>query len=224
MKLVIFDFDGTIADTSLGILDSHQYALKSMGRSVPSEKELRKVVGGNLLKIYIEKFEFEEKDARRAVQIYRERYAEVGIHNATLYPGFKETLEKLKTIGYNIGIATLKAESFAELMIQEMGIAEYFDEVCGMDPNDGLDKAGLVLKCCELCGCHKEEAVLVGDSNNDWLGTQQAGVKFVGVTYGFGFKPDTEYEFLTIDAPIELLDVMGHGVLSDTLWACQTTD
>lgn len=205
MKLVIFDFDGTIADTSSGILDSHQYALKAMGRTVPSEAELRKVIGGNLLKIYIEKFGFEEEQAREAVRIYRERYAEVGIHKATLYPGFKEMLEELKKRDYKIGIATLKAENFAKLMVQEMGIAEYFDEICGMDPNDGLDKAGLVLKCCELCNCRKEEAVLVGDSNNDWIGSQQAGVNFIGVTYGFGFKSNENYEFITIDKPIELL-------------------
>lgn len=208
MKLVIFDFDGTIADTSPGILDSHQYALKSMGRSVPSEQELRKVIGGNLLKIYIEKFGFYEEQAREAVCIYRERYAEVGIHKATLYTGFKEMLVELKRKGYKIGIATLKAESFAKLMVQEMGIAEYFNEICGMDPNDGLDKADLVLKCCELCGCRKEESVLVGDSNNDWLGSQKAGVNFIGVTYGFGFKEEEKYEFTTINNPMELINLL----------------
>lgn len=203
MKLIIFDFDGTIADTSAGILDSHQYALKAMGRNVPSEAELRTVIGGNLLKIYIEKFGFEEKEARKAVQIYRERYAEVGIHKATLYPGFKEMLVMLKKKGLKIGIATLKAESFVKLMVQEMGIAESFDEICGMDPDDGLDKAGLVLKCCELCGCDKKDAVLVGDSNNDWIGSQQAGVNFIGVTYGFGFTANIEYDFATINNPTE---------------------
>ena len=207
MKLVIFDFDGTIADTSPGILDSHQYALKGMGRIVPLEAELRKVIGGNLLKIYIEKFGFDEEQAREAVRIYRERYAEVGIHQATLYPGFKEMLVELKRKGYKIGIATLKEESFAKLMVQEMGIADFFDEICGMDSNDGLDKAGLIMKCCESCGCHKGEAILVGDSNNDWHGSQQAGVNFIGVTYGFGFKKEEKYEFTTIDKPMELIDL-----------------
>ena len=213
MKLVIFDFDGTIADTSPGILDSHKYALKAMGRTVPPEAELRKVIGGNLLKIYIEKFGFEEEQAREAVRIYRERYAEVGIHIATLYPGFKEMLEELKQAGYKIGIATLKAESFAKIMVQEMGIAEYFDEICGMDPNDGLDKAGLILKCCDLCSCDKKDAILVGDSNNDLLGSQQAGVNFVGVTYGFGFKPNEDYEFITVDKPSKLVDLLKLGLV-----------
>lgn len=208
MKLVIFDFDGTIADTSPGILDSHQFTLKVMGRNIPSKGELRNVIGGNLLKIYIDKFGFEEEKAREAIHIYRERYAEVGIHKATLYPGFKEMLAELKAEKYKIGIATLKAENFAKAMVQEMGITEYFDVVCGMDSNDGLDKASLILKCCELCGCHKEDAVLIGDSSNDYIGSQQAGVNFIGVTYGFGFKPDKEYEFITIDSPPELVNLL----------------
>lgn len=207
-KLVIFDFDGTIADTSLGILDSHIFALSAMGRAVPSEEELRKVIGGNLLKVYINTFKFLEADAREAVRVYRERYAQVGIHKATLYLGFKEMLADLKNKGYRIGIATLKAESFAKIMVQEMHIARYFDEICGMDPNDGLDKAGLILKCCDLCGCEKENAVLIGDSNNDWIGSKQAEVSFIGVTYGFGFKPGNEYEFITIDKPMELTEIL----------------
>lgn len=208
MKLVIFDFDGTIADTSGGILDSHRFALNAMGREIPTEEELRGVIGGNLLKTYIECFSFAEPDAREAVRIYRERYAEVGIYNAVLYPGFADLVKELKNKGYKIGVATLKAESFAKIMLKELGISNYFDEVCGMDPNDGLDKAGLILKCCDLCGCEKKEAILVGDSNNDYIGSKQSGVDFIGVTYGFGFKPDEMYDFKTVDNCSELLNLL----------------
>ena len=208
MKLVIFDFDGTIADTSGGILDSHRFALNAMGREIPTEEELRGVIGGNLLKTYIECFSFDEPDAREAVRIYRERYAEVGIYNAVLYPGFADLVKELKNKGYKIGVATLKAESFAKIMLKELGISNYFDEVCGMDPNDGLDKAGLILKCCDLCGCEKKEAILVGDSNNDYIGSKQSGVDFIGVTYGFGFKPDEMYDFKTVDNCSELLNLL----------------
>lgn len=204
-KLVIFDFDGTIADTSGGILDSHKFVLNAMGKEIPTEEELRGVIGGNLLKTYIEHFDFAEPDARDAVRIYRERYAEVGIHNAVLYPGFTDMVKKLKNRGYKVGVATLKAENFAKIMLNELDISNYFDEVCGMDPDDGLNKAGLILKCCDLCGCRKDEAILVGDSNNDYIGSRQAGVDFIGVTYGFGFKKGIKYDFKTVDSCSELL-------------------
>lgn len=201
IKLVIFDFDGTIADTSEGIIDAHKHTLKTMGRDIPSDNELRSIIGGNLLKTYIEKFGFEETIAREAVSIYRERYANIGIHKAELYPGFSDMLTVLKERGYKTGVATLKAEVFAKTMLNEMGILERFDEVCGMDPNDGLDKAGLILKCAALCGTSIDQTVLVGDSNNDLSGAQKAGVHFIGVTYGFGFVPEYNYEFITADCP-----------------------
>ncbi len=208
MKLVIFDFDGTIADTSGGILDSHRFALNAMGKEIPSEEELRSVIGGNLLKTYIDRFGFTEPAAKEAVRIYRGRYAEVGIHQSVIYPGFSDMVKKLRNKGYKIGVATLKAENFAKIMLADMGIADYFDEICGMDPNDGLDKAGLIMKCCDLCGCGKDEAILVGDSNNDYIGSQKSGVDFIGVTYGFGFKQGEKYDFKTVNSCAELLSFL----------------
>ena len=199
MKLIIFDFDGTIADTSEGILDAHRFVLNTMGREVPSEEELRGVIGANLLTTYIEKFGFSDLDARVAVRVYRERYAEVGIHKAISYPGFVDVIKNLKNKGYKIGVATLKVEDFAKSMLNEMEIVDYFDAICGMDSNDSFNKAGLILKCCDLCGCEKRETTLVGDSKNDFIGAEQAEVDFIGVTYGFGFKPEEKYEFKTVE-------------------------
>lgn len=208
IKLVIFDFDGTIADTSEGILDAHRYTLETMGRDIPSDDELRSIIGGNLLKTYIEKFGFEEKTARKAVSIYRERYATEGIHKAVLYPGFSDMLNALKKAGYKMGVATLKAEAFAKTMLNEMGILDFFDEVCGMDPDDGLDKAGLILKCVNLCKVSTVQSLLIGDSNNDLLGSEQSGIHFIGVTYGFGFKKENHYKFITADSTKEVLHIL----------------
>jgi phosphoglycolate phosphatase len=201
---VIFDLDGTIADTSEGILDSHRYTLDSLNRQRPSETELRGLIGGNLLKTYIDVFGFPERVAKTAVKTYRRRYSEVGIHMASVYPGFIDMLRELKAFGYRIGVATLKADVFAKAMLIELGVSEFFDAVCGVDENDELDKAGLILQCCQLCGCHKEEAMLVGDTDSDYYGSRQAGVRFIGVTYGFGYRPNVRYSFKTVGSPEEL--------------------
>ena len=206
-KLIVFDFDGTIADTAPGILDSHRFAFKSMGRVIPPENEIRNVIGGNLLEVYRNIFSFLEEDARKAIALYRERYSTVGIHKAELYNGIVETLISLKNNGYKLCIATLKAEPFAISMSQELGIFDLFDEICGMDKNDVLNKSSLIDLCCERCECGKDATVLVGDSVNDLKGAQQAGVNFVGVTYGYGFIPGFEYDFFTVDKPNELLKI-----------------
>lgn len=205
-RLVIFDFDGTIADTSEGILDSHIFALKTMGRDVPPEAVLRNIIGGNLLSIYVNTFGFSELEAREAVKIYRRRYSEVGIHLAVLYPGFSGLLKYLKKNDYSVGIATLKSETFAKKMIDEMCISPYFDYVCGMDENDSFDKAGLIRRCMNLAELSTKDTVLIGDTNNDYRGAETVGISFIGVTYGFGLKKNIPYDFLTVDSPWEIIE------------------
>lgn len=207
-KLIIFDFDGTIADTSEGILDSHRYTLAAMGSSIPSKNILRSIIGGALLETYKKRFGLTENQARRAVNIYRERYAEIGIHKACLYPGVKEMISELKSQGYKIGVATLKAERFATCMLDEMGIIDYFDVICGMDDSDEHTKASLVRKCCASSGVDEHETVLVGDSDSDINGSIEAQVDFIGVTYGFGFKPNFNYDFCTVDHVQELINYL----------------
>lgn len=207
-KLVIFDFDGTIADTSPGILDSHRFALETMKHDIPSEKALREAIGGNLLQTYIMKFGFEEEKAREAVKIYRNRYSQVGIHMAVLYPGFESMLQKLKESGVMIGVATLKADRFAKVMLEELGISQYFDAVCGMDEYDKMTKSDLIKKCCGDCKISEADTVLIGDSNNDLHGAVEAGVEFVAVTYGFGFRKDEQYNFLSADSTAEVYQII----------------
>lgn len=210
-KLVIFDFDGTIADTSPGILDAHRFALSYMGKNIPSDSELSTVIGGHLLDTYIYRFGFSETQAREAVRVYRERYAKVGIHKAELYPEFEKMAKKLYEKGYLIGVATLKAEKFAEIMLRELGIRKWFNTVCGMDEHDDLDKAGLIKKCCSLCEVSEKNTILVGDSNNDAIGARESGVDFLGVTYGFGFHKDQKYDFCTVDSVVDILGYLLNG-------------
>ena len=204
---IIFDFDGTIADTSEGIIDAHVYALKFMGKKVPPTEEIYNLIGGQLLKIYNEIFDFPLQKAHSAIEIYRKRYAEVGIHKATLYPDFQSVLKTLKSRGFKIGLATLKAETFAKIMLEELDIIQYFDCICGMDLNDTLTKADLIIKCLNNLQCGSEEALFVGDSEPDLQGALKVGVEFLGVTYGFGFKKNEKYDFKTIDNCSELLAI-----------------
>jgi len=187
-RLVVFDMDGTLADTSEGIINCHKHAHRVMGREEPEQETLLNIIGGPLLRTYETRFCFSKEDARKAVDAYRERYAQHGIHEAKLYDGIYELLHALKKRGCFLGVATLKAERFAKVMLAEMGVAEMFDIICGVDEKDSRTKAQLISMCMQHTGVCKEETVLVGDSEHDQKGALEAGVGFVGVTYGFGFS------------------------------------
>lgn len=204
-ELVIFDFDGTIADTSAGIIDSHKYTLKNLHLASPSDNELRTLIGNNLLKTYIEVFGLNESSSRHAVDLYRRRYSKVGIHKATVYPGFREMLSELKKAGCKIGLATLKSEKFSIVMLGEINCLPFFDYIFGMDNNDIETKTSLIKKTIEASFVPIEKCLYVGDTIGDYEGAKRNNIDFLGVTYGFGFETGREYAFNTVDTPYQIL-------------------
>lgn len=211
-KLIIFDLDGTLADTSDGIINCHMHANESMGKPIYDRSVLASVIGGPLLDTYRTKFAYSEEDAREAVRIYRERYKAVGFTEATLYDGMKEALTELKARGYLLAVATLKAERFAIPMLELLGVGGLFDLIHGVDDNDTHTKSSLLNLCMEELGCTREESVLVGDSMHDSTGAKKSGIDFIGATYGFGFKSEEDLATLDpvsiIKKPLDLLSFL----------------
>ena len=210
-KLIIFDMDGTLADTSEGIVSGHKYANVMMGRPEPTDEQLSGIIGGPLTYTYTKRFGYSEEDAKKAIAIYRERYATHGIYEAKLYDGMKETLAELKARGYMLAVATLKAESFAKTMLTNMEAAEYFDVIYGVDDNYTRTKSDLILLACNYCNTATGDAILVGDSIHDENGARDAGVDFLACTYGFGFSSPTDLDghgaFAIAETPKKLLEI-----------------
>jgi phosphoglycolate phosphatase len=211
-KLIIFDLDGTIADTSRGIINCHKHANAMMGNKIEDEKMLASVIGGPLLNTYRTKFGYSEADARLAVDIYRERYATEGFKEAVLYPEMEKTLIALKEKGYRLAVATLKAEKFAIPMLKELGVGDLFDVIHGVDDKDTHTKSSLIDLCIKELECTKEESVLVGDSIHDARGAMESGIDFIAATYGFGFQTENELDSAhactIIHSPAELNDIL----------------
>lgn len=192
-RLIIFDLDGTLADTSSGILECHRYTNRVMGRPIVDETILKRIIGGPLLKTYQNLFGYSEYDAKQAVQIYREHYAEVGFLRSVLYPGMRECLTDLKEHGYLLAVATLKEEELAKKLLDMLGVSTLFDVIHGMDAEDTLSKGDLLNMCMDELGTSRQDTILIGDSLHDANGAQQAGIGFLGVSYGFGFNQYGEH-------------------------------
>lgn len=212
-KSVLFDLDGTLADTSLGITNCHRYTLHQMGKSLPSDKVLYEVIGAPLMETYRTRFGFDSVNVKIAVDIYRKHYGETGIYQASLYDGMEDTLSRLSQRGYIMGVATLKKEEFAVRILKQLGIAQYFSTIKGMDGLDHLTKKDIIIRCMNEFELSKGQVVLVGDSHFDSMGAMEAGIDFIGVTYGFGFKSKQEVygsnAAYAIDRPEELDDFLG---------------
>lgn len=194
-KAILFDLDGTLTDSGEGITKSVQYALERIGKPEPDLQKLRVFVGPPLIEQFEKYAGIDEKTARRAVEIYRERYAPIGIYENELYPGIEDMLAGLKNRGYKIGIASSKPENFVKIVAEYFHIESYFDEIVGSEPEGGrTNKTEVIEEALRRMGLtdHRDQVIMVGDKEHDVFGARRAGLECIAVSYGYGTKEELE--------------------------------
>ena len=193
-QTILFDLDGTLTDPGEGITRSVSYALKSFGIHVPDRKELYPFIGPPLLDSFMEFYGFSEKEARQAVEKYREYFREQGIFENELYPGVPEALEKLKQAGSRLVLATSKPEPYAKIILEHFRLGGYFDFAFGSQLDGTRSKKGEVIAhALRHCGKGPEEkALMVGDRKHDVQGALENGLLCAGVLYGYGSREELE--------------------------------
>ncbi len=211
-KCVVFDMDGTLVDSYKGIYRAYRWALNALGREFGGESFVRRAIGAPLPLVFENMSGLTGEEIPKAVDAYRRYYQQQGKREVTAYAGMAEALQALKAGGCSLGVATLKKETFAQDILRETGLASYFDAVHGMDRDDRLTKAELIRRCMRDMRADDKETVLVGDSAFDAQGAQEAGVAFLAVTYGFGFRDGKEARALgakwVADAPGQIPDAV----------------
>jgi len=211
-KLVIFDLDGTLMDTSSGIFATANKAVELVGR-VPEHdiSQLSKFIGPPLVHCFINTYNLDEELIPDAIEHYRKEYHLRGQFGAKEYPSMKDTLEKLKERGYLLAVGTLKTESLALSMMDHFGFAPYFSSIRGGDLTSKLSKADIINNVLADLGIDATDAVLIGDTVHDEEGAKEANVSFIAVDYGFGFprgQQKTRSMMAVVSSPEELLSLL----------------
>lgn len=186
-SLIIFDLDGTILDTSRGILNSVRYAEQNMGLEEAPIEIIQSFLGPPPKTQYQKVYMLNEEDAARATIYHREYGSQKGIYEADIYQGIEELLAMLKQVNVKIAVATLKRQDIATKILGEFGLVDCFDRIIGMDENESFTKADLLENACKTLEVDLSDAVLIGDSNYDAIGAMEANMDFIAVTYGYGF-------------------------------------
>ncbi|WP_122642598.1 HAD family hydrolase [Luxibacter massiliensis] len=185
---VLFDLDGTLTDSGPGIINGVQYALEKFGIASGDPSELKAFVGPPLLSQFQAYCSFSLEESRRAVEYYREYYRETGLYENEVYEGIPELLEALKKAGRKIFMATSKPQEFAEKIAGHFGLARYFDFIGGSLMDGRRVRKSEVIEYV-LDSCHmadRGQAIMVGDRDYDIIGAKEAGVRSMGVLYGYG--------------------------------------
>lgn len=187
-EAVLFDVDGTILDTSSGILHSVKDAIIKYSLPMPDDAELLKFIGPPMEWSMESHFGITGEKLKEVVGYFRERYANYNLMEATPYEGIYDLFAFLKSNGIPTAIATYKKQDYAERICRGFGFGEYTDLIYGSDYEGKLTKADIIDLCIEkLSASTRDRILMVGDSKHDANGALKAGVKFCGVSYGFGF-------------------------------------
>lgn len=189
---VIFDFDGTVADTAEGIFSSVRYALRTMGYPQAPEQTLRKFIGPPLVYSFQNFIGMPQAEAERAVVIYRNFYGDSGKYMLYFYPGIPELMCELHNAGIMTGIASAKPDLYIRQILEHFKMDHLFDVVQGVTMEEkSADKSGVIETVIRRLGVADLSRVLmVGDTPYDIRGAKKVGIDSLGVLYGYGAKED----------------------------------
>lgn len=193
---VLFDLDGTLTDSAEGIINCVDYALTKMGREPLEPDKRRLYIGPPLYDSFQRINGFSEEEAHECVRIYRERFSVIGWKENRVYTGIARLLRSLKQNGVYTAIASAKPETFTRYVADYFGLSKYLDCLSAAPMNySGMPKSEIIRNALpEGARC----PVMVGDRLYDIEGAKGAGIKSIGVTYGYG----TEEELLEAGADV----------------------
>ena len=199
-EAAIFDFDGTLVDTSGGVMGGVSYALGELYGERHTLESLRDYMGPPLSKSFA-RHGYPEQDRERFLRLYTEFYDREGIYTCRLYPGVERGLGLLRQRGVRLAVASSKSRpSIISTFRQCGGDCGIFEVIAGAaDSGDNTGKAACIARVLEALGISDpERAVMVGDRYLDAEGAAGNALPFAAALYG-GFGPREEFQPWRVD-------------------------
>ena len=192
MKLIIFDFDGTLADTCQLIVETMQQTIQALELTPCTDEQCASMIGLPLKQAFIELIPMSDEMGDRCVDTYRRIFNENNaLYVIPTFPNVIDTLFRLSAEGYILTIASSRSRKSLLDFVHTMHLEEIFSYILGAD-DVILSKPHPepVLRTLEAFDCSPEEALVVGDMKYDIEMGRRAGTRTCGVTYGNGSPQD----------------------------------
>ena len=192
MKLIIFDFDGTLADTRQLIVETMQQTIQALELTPCTDEQCASMIGLPLKQAFIELIPMSDEMGDRCVDTYRRIFNENNaLYVIPTFPNVIDTLFRLSAEGYILTIASSRSRKSLLDFVHTMHLEEIFSYILGAD-DVILSKPHPepVLRTLEAFDCSPEEALVVGDMKYDIEMGRRAGTRTCGVTYGNGSLQD----------------------------------
>ena len=199
-RTIVYDLDGTLADTAEDLIATLNWLLKREGLEPIGVESARSLVGAGARALIRRGFlasgrSVEAPKLETLFTDYLDHYDAHIADRTKLYPGVEKALCAFARSGVRQAVCTNKIESSAKLLIAKLGIAERFAFICGQDTfGVGKPNAKPLLETIAAAGGSAERAILVGDSATDIRCARAANVRVIAVAYGYADVPVAQLE------------------------------
>ncbi len=219
----LFDLDGTLTDPKEGITKSVQHALKYFGIEEPDLDRLEPFIGPPLKDSFMEFYGLSEEQALKAVEVYRERFAPIGVLENEIIPGTGQMLAHAREKGIHLAVASSKPLVFVRQILRHFQIEEYFEVVVGseLDGTRGskeevVEEALRQLGILEMDPADKKSlCAMIGDRKFDIQGAIAHGLTGIGVS--FGYAGEGELSAAGADMVADTMEQLERILLGDEL-------
>lgn len=189
LRLAVFDCDGTLVDGQAAVCSAMEQAFADSGLPCPPRAVIRRVVGLSLPQAVTRLAPEAEPEAVRAIVAhYKQAFRaarEAGELAEPLYPGIAETLAALAAAGWTLGVATGKSDRGLMHCLAAHGITDRFATLQTADRHPSKPDPAMLLAALEETLAAPEQAVMIGDTAYDMAMAANAGVRAVGVAWGY---------------------------------------
>lgn len=185
---ILFDFDGTLADTAITIIKRFHEVFQECGYPDVTDKQIKDTIGLPLdTSFMILQPSIDEKRAKELCEVYRIGYEKTALSLLQAYPGTKDVLNHFREQGFKMAVTSSKKTDIIVKMIAKLGFNSYFDALLGEDTVMHKKPApDMALKAMELLNLKPEETIVVGDSKYDIEMGNAAGCTTIYALYGYG--------------------------------------
>ena len=184
-SLLVFDWDGTLADSLGHIVDSMQQASRALGIEQRTHDEIRNIIGLGMNEAMARLYpDLPAPAVAELVERYREFYLGMPDRPVALYPDAEQTLERLYEEGYLLAVATGKSRRGLERSLQETGLTRLFHTSRCADEAFSKPHPQMLEQIMELLGVSPRHTIMIGDTEYDLQMAGNAGASAIAVRYG----------------------------------------
>lgn len=183
--LFIFDWDGTLIDSTGKIIGCMQTAIQELGLDCRGDDEIRNIIGLGLPEAVQQLF----PDVQRPILdklrgVYSQHFIAADQIPCSFYPSVPEVLDQLRSNGHQLTVATGKSRKGLDRVLSSLGLQGFFDATRCADETASKPSPLMLEQLLEQVQVNVASAVMVGDTEFDLLMASNAGMKSIGVSYG----------------------------------------